>query len=90
MFYAATTTLTSAQKIRGKLGYRREGHREIDGITKVRNGHGGPELDWQARHDRCQTCQHAAYSRLSLVQTWLKPSLLCKAVSASPISSGRE
>src|SRR5262245_52156934 len=43
----------------GKLRYRRGGHGEINRVTKVRNSHGGPELDRQARYDRRGACQDA-------------------------------
>src|SRR5262249_34031072 len=39
--------------------YRGEGHGEINRVTKVRNSHGGPELDRQARYDRRGACQDA-------------------------------
>jgi hypothetical protein len=43
-----------------RLGYRREGHREINRVTKIGDGDGSPELDRQARHDRRRAGEYAA------------------------------
>src|SRR5262245_34229909 len=44
----------------GELGYGREGHGQINRVTKVGNGDGGPKLDRQACYDRRRACQYAA------------------------------
>src|SRR5215468_4695212 len=44
----------------GKLGYRREGHGEINRVTKVWNSDGGAELDRKARYDRRGACEYAS------------------------------
>src|SRR5215831_15957242 len=70
----------------GKLGYRREGHGEINRVTKVWNSDGGAELDRQARYDRRGACQDAPIFEIvvgpNLLETKFfqcRPRVLCEA-----------